>query len=512
MMKRYLTLIFLVGVLQSQAQNASEHSGEVCHAYFDYALGVIPVTPGFTPPVVSRAMGYMGLTAYESVVHGSEGKQSFAGVLPELGTLPLPGDNQEYHWPTVANHALFQVASYLFSNVSEANDALLSSIKNDLDATNAAGVEPSVFQASVLYGQELGIEMAEFASLDGQDACQLSNFPVDYTPPAGDSLWVPQAGQTALQPYWGDKRCFVVDYVTLDMVPAMPVDYSEDPGSDFYNQAVSVYQASIDQTEEEETIARYWADGANTITPPGHSISMVRNILIHEAKDLSFSAEAYARVGMAVSDAFVQCWKTKYHYNLLRPITYIREQIDPAWTPLIGTPPFPEFTSGHSSQSSAFAAVMNELFGENYAFTDSTHGENFGGPRTFENFDECAQEAAVSRLYGGIHYPMGNETGIIQGGVIGGMVNDLFSLVVGVEEAVASSLGLFPNPAQTSVTIMTPLAQNAQYTMFNASGSLVMAGRANSTLDLSGLAPGLYILALSDESGNYIAKEKLIIQ
>lgn len=511
-MKYIVTLSALVLCLHAKAQQASDYPADVCNAYFGYALEVVPSTPGFTPPVVSRSVGYMGLTIYEAVVHGIDDRNSFAGVLPELGDLPLPADNQEYHWPTVANHALFQVTAYLFSNVSDEHDAWLDAIRNDFDDTFSAELDPGVFQASVTFGQSLGTEMAEFASLDGADACQFNNFPAQYTPPAGDGLWVPLAGQMALQPYWGDKRCFVVDYVTLDMVAELPFEYSEAENSEFYDQAAAVYNASLTLTDEEQNIALYWADGGNTITPPGHSISMLRNILIHENENLAFAAEAYARLGMAVSDAFVQCWKTKYHYNLLRPITYIQEQIDPEWTSLITTPPFPEFTSGHSSQSGAFAAVMNDLFGSNYAFIDSTHGENFGGPRYFENFTQCAEETAVSRLYGGIHYPMGNELGSYHGNLIGDMVNQLFGQVVGTQEIALNPIGLYPNPARDFVTIKTPEARNAQFAMYSVSGALVMEGRANATIELSGLEPGLYVFTLADEAGNLMARERLVIQ
>ncbi|HXF64981.1 MAG TPA: vanadium-dependent haloperoxidase, partial [Caldilineaceae bacterium] len=141
-------------------------------------------------------------------------------------------------------------------------------------------------------------------------------------------------------------------------------------------------------------------------------------------------AEAYAKLGIALADAFITCWHTKYVYNVLRPLTYIQQVIDPTWntpeiTDPVTTPPFPEYTSGHSVQSAAAAAVLTELFGQDYAFVDHTHDALGYAPRTFGSFAEAANEAAISRLYGGIHYRSAIEQGLLQGRCIGGKVNRL---------------------------------------------------------------------------------------
>jgi hypothetical protein len=174
-------------------------------------------------------------------------------------------------------------------------------------------------------------------------------------------------------------------------------------------------------TSEQNAIARFWADDpARTATPPGHSLSILTQLLVSEDSSLLDAAEASARLGIAVCDAFIACWHTKYRYNLLRPITYIRAHIDPTWgSPLpVTTPPFPEYTSGHSVQSGATAEVLTALFGRR-SFTDHTH-DALGLPaRTFDSFDAAAEEAAVSRLYGGIHYRSAIERGLEQGRAIG---------------------------------------------------------------------------------------------
>jgi hypothetical protein len=141
--------------------------------------------------------------------------------------------------------------------------------------------------------------------------------------------------------------------------------------------------------------------------------------------DLAGAAECYLKVGIAVSDAFVTCWDTKYRYNLLRPVTYIRSLIDDQWSPLLATPPFPEFTSGHSVQSAAAFQVMADLFGDEQQLVDHTHDARGLTPRTFTSFSRCAEEAAISRLYGGIHFRPAIDLGLDQGRCVADAVSRL---------------------------------------------------------------------------------------
>jgi hypothetical protein len=191
---------------------------------------------------------------------------------------------------------------------------------------------------------------------------------------------------------------------------------------------LEVYITGKELTPEQFTIARFWADDpGRTSTPPGHWISILNQVLVQDEARLSLAAEAYVKVGMALADAFITCWHTKYLYNLLRPITYIQTQIDPTWntpaiTDAVNTPPFPEYTSGHSVQSAAAAIVLTSLFGDNYAFVDNTHANLGFSARSFASFQMAAQEAAISRLYGGIHYRAAIESGLEQGECVGEQV------------------------------------------------------------------------------------------
>jgi hypothetical protein len=256
---------------------------------------------------------------------------------------------------------------------------------------------------------------------DGGHEGYLRNFPADYAPPAGPGLWVPTPPGylRALQPYWGGNRTFLPGPPVGD--PGPPVPYSTDPASGCFAEAHEVYTTVNELTDEQMAIARFWSDDPGmTATPPGHSVSILSQVLRQEDASLAEAAEAYARLGIAVGDAFVACWRIKYRYNLLRPITYIRDVIEPAWgNPLpLTTPPFPEYTSGHSVQSAAAAAVMTAQFGD-VAFVDHSHDARGLPARSFASFNAAAAEAAISRLYGGIHFRAAIDRGLVQGRLIG---------------------------------------------------------------------------------------------
>src|SRR5207247_832844 len=151
-------------------------------------------------------------------------------------------------------------------------------------------------------------------------------------------------------------------------------------------------------TPEQRTMARFWA----VVSGPGHSLSIASQIVAQESANLELAAETYARVGVAVADAVTAVWCVKYQHNLIRPITYIRKVIDPAWTPAIATPAHPEYVSAHSGQSAAAATTLETLFGNNTAFVDHAGDSDGFAPRSFSRIYAAAEESGLSRIYGGI--------------------------------------------------------------------------------------------------------------
>ena len=408
----------------------ADYAATVATKWFEQFRALTRVCPGFTPPVAARAFGYAGVALYESVVPGMPLHHSMEGRLSQLATLPEADPRQTYHWPSVANAAMAEIAQLFYANMPQAAYSQVI----DLEIATRLEIEQGIDGETLLRSREFGKAIAdavyEWSKTDGGHQGYLTNFPQSYTEPTGPGFWkpTPPAFQRALQPYWGGNRAFVPGAI-VGTQPPPPPTYATETNSVFYQQALEVYQADQDLTPEQERIAKFWSDDPGVGgTPPGHSISIATQVLQNEQANLALAAETYAKVGIALADAFISCWKCKFDFNLMRPVTYIQEQIDPNWLPLLPTPPFPEYTSGHSVQSGATAAVLTDLFGPQYAFTDYTHELRVdidGSPRSYNSFLDMAAEAAISRLYGGIHFRDAIDIGVAQGIKIGESVNNL---------------------------------------------------------------------------------------
>ena len=512
-MKKFYTLILgaMMATPMLAQNNVNTYPADVANDYVDLLLDMVPTTPGFTPPVASRSFGYIGLSLYESLQPGIPTKGSLSGFANELSNLPVADANTNYHWPTVANNALATIIDSLYYNTPQTNKDLLHGLR---DTYNAAFATEENYEESVAYGVAVANAVFEYSSVDGGHHCQVANFPASYIPPVGEGLWEPLVvngtEQKALQPYWGNNRAFAA--VNEDDA-IMPVEFlpefSTDEASAWHLAQDEVYSVGLNLTEEQAIIANWWADGSGTITPPGHSMSMARQLLIEENANLEKAAIAYGMLGLSLSDAFLVCWKTKFIYNTERPITYIQEQIDETWTPLIGTPPFPEFPSGHSSQSGAMGTVLTYLFGENVSFTDETWTNTWGPARTYNSIWEAAEEAAVSRLYGGIHPTYGNEGGLSLGTDIGNNIIDLFeeaSVVVSTEELASNTITVYPNPAK-DVLFIADQKPAQMIRLFNTQGQLAMQESNTNRLNIAELQTGVYIVEVTTADNSVMHKQ-----
>ncbi|MDB5192873.1 MAG: phosphatase family protein, partial [Segetibacter sp.] len=243
---------------------------------------------------------------------------------------------------------------------------------------------------------------------------------MSYTAPSpllNPANWMPTGAATnPLEPYWGKVKCFAMATSAACTIPSS-VPFSTVPGSGFHNMATEVYNTVKNLTTEQRNIALWWADDAGaTSTPPGHWVSIIGQVVNTKNIGLGKASEAYALVTMSMADAFISCWDAKYQYNLLRPVSYIKQHIagGNTWSTVLNTPPFPEYPSGHSVASGAAADVLTALFG-NIAFTDQTGASLGYASRSYTSFHHAAQEAALSRLYGGIHYREAIDNGLVQG-------------------------------------------------------------------------------------------------
>jgi hypothetical protein len=369
----------------------------------------------------------LGITLYESVVQGLPGYQSLSGQVTELPAMPAIEANQRYYWPVCANAASYELLSRLFTTSSEDMKKVMSLTYQNNLKRNSSYLDSASVARSIAFGKEIGNRMFLWSATDAiAHEGFLKNFPSTFTAPVGEGFWVSTnpANPRPLQPFWGNVRTFVPN-LTSDVVSPAPPAFSADINSKFYEAAFLVYQTVNELTPQQTTIAKFWADDAGvSFTPPGHVMAVTSQVIKEQKLDLGRSAEVFARVGMSIGDAFVCCWKVKFEHNLLRPVTYIKKYIDPTWNTILNTPPFPAYTSGHSSSSGAGFGMLGKLFGANYAFVDKSHilkfeqGDPTFAPRAFSSFSDAAAEAALSRFYGGIHYEFDNLEGLNSGTAI----------------------------------------------------------------------------------------------
>jgi hypothetical protein len=344
------------------------------------------------------------------------------GPLPQANGIP-------YNWALVANAALAEVMRGLWgdkTNKATDNVAALNALETQLASQYSVGVPPGIAKLSGEFGHSVGAAVYATSRDDGGDESYLTNFPASYTPPTGPGLWVPTTpGQVAMQPFWATTVGTFALSNAMECDPGPPPAYSEQPGSAFYTEANLDYQISKTLTSDQITIARYWADGPGTISGPGHSLAIVGEVITQQNAKLDKAAEAYARAGIANADALTAIWSAKYRYNLVRPVTYIDQVIDPSFKALLPTPPFPEYVSAHSGQSAAVMVTLEALFGNNVPFVDHAHDADGFAPRSFTRIFDAAVEAGISRLYAGIHFQSGNLNGRALGECVAARVNSL---------------------------------------------------------------------------------------
>jgi hypothetical protein len=393
----------------------------VVQRWYRLILELVRHTPTYSPPVASRAFGYIGVTMYEVAVASGAGLQSFGGRLRDLPPLPAATGPVD---AGVALHAALAVSvRALFANTGPTGQRAIQAMDDKGAVRQSAGVDPGLVARSVAYGQVVAAHVLAWADADGGAVIESMGFPADYALGATPASWVPTSQvalqQTPLLPGWGKNRPFAMPGAASCALPPPPA-YSEDAGSPFFAEAQEVYDTAKHLTDDQKRIARFWADDAMlSPTPPGHWIGIALRLLEGRGADLVEHADVLARLGIAVADAFIACWATKYDYDLLRPVTYIRRFIDPKFEPLLNTPPFPEYPSGHSTQSAAAAVVLTAIWGEGFAFDDDTHADDGLPARSFPSFQAAAEEAAISRLYGGIHFRAAITRGMEQGRCVG---------------------------------------------------------------------------------------------
>jgi hypothetical protein len=372
-------------------------------------------------PLASRTYGYAGVALYESLLGGMPNNRTLAGQITHMPDLPYAefDENAIFDWISMMDATMSVVLPTLFLNPSDETLQAFADLRAQHSADRAKVHDQEVIDRSLAFGEDIGEVLVEWIEGDYFESLHADG--LNYEMPVGEgSYQLTTEGSQPAEPYWGQLRPFVLQG-GYDCNVAPDVFYNIDPESVYYKQALEVVEAERNLTEWEKETARYWVDTPGiTGTPAGHWISIATQLVDQLDLDLQRTAMMYAMVGMAVADSFISTWYNKYVFNTVRPETFIREHIRQRWTPYIQTPPFPEYPSGHSVVSMAAAETLTNLLGTQ-VFTDETHiiygHELFA--RSYTSFVAAASEAAISRLYGGIHYRYAIENGMEQGRCIG---------------------------------------------------------------------------------------------
>ncbi|MBP9708145.1 MAG: vanadium-dependent haloperoxidase [Oligoflexales bacterium] len=419
----FSTILIWSSLVSAAGNENSANAEKTALAWYATALELVKTTPGNSPPVVSRLFGYMGLVLHETVGYSTPASQTLLAKLNDAPEIRRP-QSEQIHLDTAINQAMSHLLLRFFAANSFENKFKIISLRQQLEDAMTLEITALNYAYSKAWGVHVADQVFSWSQKDAENAdIQAAEFfnSRDAHYAGAWEATLPDFAP-ALLPSWGWRRSFVPQSTESCTIEAPPA-FSWDKGSDFYKEAEAVYSTSLELTSEQKAIAQFWADGAGkTATPPGHWISIAIAVLAKEKTDIEKASEVLARLGIGLADSFISCWRAKYEYNLMRPITYIRKTIDANWMSFITTPPFPEYVSGHSVQSAAAALVLSHFFGTSYSFTDSTHEIIGLQSRHFASFDAAAKEAAISRLYGGIHFPVGIENGLKQGECIGNKV------------------------------------------------------------------------------------------
>jgi len=423
----YFLFLLIVPAAYSQKNGAFNTNDYVRALKYSTDVMVNDVT---SPVAAARYYAYICLTANETFRLFEKQQPHFSGSIKGFDEIKVDQtliDNSDESFAVIL--AIYKAGTRLLPSgyilKNRTDSLMLIAKKKKLTAAKIKSTSDLV--DSVMK------QVMKYVSADGFS--KLSGYR-RFTPKTGDAYWQPTAPgfMAPVEPYWYTLRMFILDSCS-QFTGGPPNVYDTTRSSGFYKEMVEVYDIGKNLTKDQANIAMFWdcnpfalqqvghlEFGLKKISPGGHWMGITGIACKKQRLSLGKTAYAYAIVSVGMCDAFVSCWNNKYKFNRVRPVTAIKKLLDRDWAPLLQTPPFPEYTSGHSVISTASATILTHLFGDNFSFTDDSEKE-FGLPeRKFDSFKQACSEAAISRLYGGIHFRDAIVNGVKEGEQIGNFV------------------------------------------------------------------------------------------
>ena len=367
--------------------------------------------------------GYIGIGLYEAVRNINPGAISFSEKLYQMPVMPVKENGKSYNWQVSANAAMASLVRSFYHGITHADSLSIDSLENAYNQ-KSGGSNQAAFLRSQSFGKSIATAIYNWYLTDN---INLSN--TGYVPPVFPGAWVPTPPayvNPPVVPYIGSARTFL----TADLngtAPPFPAPYSEKKNSAYYKIAKEVYNVSKNLTDEQKNTALYWVDQGDGIayTPAGHDMYLATEAIEQTNTHLLKAAEAYAKAGIAERDATIICFRSKYKYTLIRPVSYIQKVMDSLWQPFIVTPPHPEYPAAHSVVTGSVMQAVSGVLGYNVSITDHAYDFRGWAPRTFSTIFGAAQDAGISRLYGGIHYRISINTGLAMAKIIGTRIGEM---------------------------------------------------------------------------------------
>lgn len=411
----------------------SLQSNDVVWTWMEEYLRVEKNLAGFRPAPTCRALAYIHMGGYETIIPGTENFKSLSTVIPGFPEVALNYRASQIDWSIALNAYYARTFKFFLFNASHADISSMNSIEAQQLDELSTGLPDGIVQTSIDWGHEVANAVIAYSETDreGADQSRVPR-PAQYFPPVGNGLWTPTQPDygAAMFPYWGKVRTFAARIGDLVALPPS-ASYSTDPNSDYYKEQLEVANTVNNMTNENHWIAEFWSDDITgmTFSPPARIFAIANQLISLDRLNLEETLHLYCRLGIAINDAAVACWNSKYIYNTERPETYIRKYIDPDFKPILGeaigtpglNPAFPGYPSGHSTFAGVSWRMFENFFGVNYEFTDHCHYgrvEFNGYPRTYTNWKQMAEENAYSRIPLGVHVRMDCVEGLRLGNLM----------------------------------------------------------------------------------------------
>ena len=433
-MKKYFWLAsigFLIASCKQQSHDYSKvFSDPVLYCKTVKRLNDVVLENNFPPMIASRNYAYANIAAYECIVAGDPNFISLAGQINHLPEMPKPETGKQIDFHLAALFAFTKVGNA----VTFPEGSMMGYYDELKRMADSTGMPESELSNTIGFSDTIAAAILKWSKNDNYAQTRSAE---KYTVTNEEGRWIPTPpmyGQ-AVEPHWREIRCMVMDSCSQFMPPRPPKFDVKDKNSEYYKAMMQIKNIGDSLNDEQKNIADFWDDNpfklnvsghvmfaTKKFSPAGHWMNIV-GIAAEKAKaDFSTTVAAYAETSIALFDAFISCWDEKYRSNFIRPETAINRYVDQEWRPFIQTPPFPSYTAGHATISAAAAEAMTNWFGDHLSFTDTSSLEFGIKSREITSFRNAAEEAAKSRMYGGIHYSFDVDEGNKCGRMLGDMI------------------------------------------------------------------------------------------